>query len=75
MDVLSNDVSFEERREKGVIVCGDPDYVTRFLAEDAKKAGYGNLLCMFRLGNMSYDTVMRSTALFAKHCLPRIKDP
>ena len=70
---LSNDVPFEERREKGVIVCGDPDYVTRWLEEDAKKAGYGNFLCMFRLGNMSYDTVMRSTALFSKHCLPELK--
>ena len=72
-DALSNDVSFEERLEKGVIVCGDPDYVTRWLAEDAKGAGYGNLLCLFRCGNLPHDAVIRSKALFAKYCLPELK--
>ena len=74
LDALSNDVPFEERRSKGVIICGDPDYVTRWLQEDAKTAGYGNLLCMFRCGSLSHDAVMRSKALFAKHCLPELKN-
>lgn len=72
-NALSNDVPFDERRSNGVIVAGDPDYVTEWLKKDAETAGYGNFLCMFRTGNMPHDQVMKSKAMFAKHCLPELK--
>jgi hypothetical protein len=66
--------SFEQLREDGWIVCGDPDYVTRWLERDMKIAGYGHFLGMFHVGNLPHDRVMASKRLFAAHVLPALRD-
>jgi hypothetical protein len=33
-------------RENGFIVCGDPDYVTRWLENDMRIAGHGHFMGM-----------------------------
>ncbi len=64
---------FEQMREDGFIVCGDPDYVTRWLENDMKVAGYGHFMGMFHVGNLAHDKVMASKHLFAKYVLPALR--
>ena len=64
---------FEQMREDGFIVCGDPDYVTRWLENDMKTAGYGHFMGMFHVGNLAHDKVMASKQLFAKHVMPKLR--
>ena len=64
---------FEQMREDGFIVCGDPDYVTRWLENDMKVAGYGHFLGMFHVGNLAHDKVMASKRLFAARVMPVLR--
>jgi alkanesulfonate monooxygenase SsuD/methylene tetrahydromethanopterin reductase-like flavin-dependent oxidoreductase (luciferase family) len=66
-------VPFEQLREDGYIVCGDPDYVTRWLKADMESGGYGRFLAMFHVGNIKHDAVMRSKRLFAEHVMPHLR--
>jgi alkanesulfonate monooxygenase SsuD/methylene tetrahydromethanopterin reductase-like flavin-dependent oxidoreductase (luciferase family) len=64
---------FDQMREDGFIVCGDPDYVTRWLENDMKIAGYGNFLAMLHVGNLAHEKVMASKRLFAQHVIPALR--
>ncbi len=64
---------FEQMREDGFIVCGDPDYVTRWLENDMRTAGYGHFLGMFHVGNLPHEKVMASKRLFATHVMPALR--
>jgi hypothetical protein len=64
---------FEKLRESGFIVCGDPDYVTEWLAQDMQTAGYGHFLAMFRVGKNTHENVMQSKRLFAEYVMPRLR--
>jgi hypothetical protein len=64
---------FEKLRESGFIVCGDPGYVTEWLAHDMQTAGYGHFLGMFRVGSNAHANVMKSKRLFAEHVMPRLR--
>jgi alkanesulfonate monooxygenase SsuD/methylene tetrahydromethanopterin reductase-like flavin-dependent oxidoreductase (luciferase family) len=64
---------FEQMREDGFIVCGDRDYVTRWLENDMKVAGYGHFLGMFHVGNLPHKKVMSSKRLFAEHVMPELR--
>jgi alkanesulfonate monooxygenase SsuD/methylene tetrahydromethanopterin reductase-like flavin-dependent oxidoreductase (luciferase family) len=66
-------VPFEQLREDGYIVCGDPDYVADWLKADMESGGYGRFLSMFHVGNISHEAVMRSKRLFAEHVMPRLR--
>ena len=64
---------FEKLRENGFIVCGDPDYVAEWLANDMETAGYGNFLGMFRVGKNDHRNVMNSERLFAEKVMPQLR--
>lgn len=64
---------FEQMRKDGFIVCGDPDYVTRWLENDMKVAGYGHFLGMFHVGNLPHAKVMASKQLFASQVMPALR--
>src|SRR5207253_7384535 len=64
---------FEQMRNDGFIVCGDPDYVTRWLENDMSTAGYGHFLGMFHVGNLRHDRVMASKHLFADLVMPALR--
>jgi alkanesulfonate monooxygenase SsuD/methylene tetrahydromethanopterin reductase-like flavin-dependent oxidoreductase (luciferase family) len=64
---------FEQMREDGFIVCGDRDYVTRWLENDMQIAGYGHFLGMFHVGNLAHEKVMASKRLFAEHVMPELR--
>ena len=48
---------FEKLRDEGFIVCGDPDYVSEWLANDMKTAGYGHFLDERRLSDKQIDLI------------------
>lgn len=64
---------FEQMRDDGFIVCGDPDYVTRWLENDMRVAGYGHFLGMFHVGNLAHDKVLKSKRLFAERVMPALR--
>lgn len=64
---------FEQMRESGFIVCGDPDYVTRWLENDIRTAGYGHLICSFRVGNSPHERVLKAKRLFATYVMPVLR--
>jgi alkanesulfonate monooxygenase SsuD/methylene tetrahydromethanopterin reductase-like flavin-dependent oxidoreductase (luciferase family) len=64
---------FEKLRESGFIVCGDPDYVTEWLAQDMRTAGYGHFLGMFRVGSNAHQNVIKSKRMFAAYVMPRLR--
>lgn len=64
---------FEQMRNDGFIVCGDPDYVTRWLENDMRITGYGHFLGMFHVGNLAHDKVMKSKRLFAERVMPALR--
>ena len=65
---------FEQLREDGFIVCGDPDYVSEWLRDDMETSGYGHFLGMFRVGSMKHEHVMKAKRLFAEQVMPRLRD-
>jgi len=64
---------FEKLRESGFIVCGDPDYVAEWLAQDMQTAGYGRFLGMFRVGSNRHEHVIKSKQLFAERVMPQLR--
>ncbi len=65
--------SFETMRDNGFIVCGDPEYVTRWLEQDMHIAGYGHFMGMFHVGNLAHELVMKSKRLFAEQVMPALR--
>lgn len=60
-------------REAGLVLCGHPEFVTEWLVEDAKTAGYGNLIVTFRVGNATHAQALKSQELFAKYVMPVLR--
>lgn len=57
-------------RDGGVMLAGTPEFVAEWLAEDARTAGYGNLMMSFRVGNATHAQSMNSQRLFAERVMP-----
>jgi hypothetical protein len=55
------------------MLSGHPEAVAEWLVEDAKAAGYGNLIVTFRVGNGTHQQALKSQELFAKHVMPILR--
>jgi alkanesulfonate monooxygenase SsuD/methylene tetrahydromethanopterin reductase-like flavin-dependent oxidoreductase (luciferase family) len=60
-------------RDAGLMLSGNPESVAEWLVEDAKTAGYGNLIVTFRVGNGTHQQALKSQELFAKHVMPILR--
>jgi alkanesulfonate monooxygenase SsuD/methylene tetrahydromethanopterin reductase-like flavin-dependent oxidoreductase (luciferase family) len=60
-------------RDAGLMLAGNPEAVAEWLVEDAKAAGYGNLIVTFRVGNGTHKQALQSQELFAKHVMPILR--
>jgi alkanesulfonate monooxygenase SsuD/methylene tetrahydromethanopterin reductase-like flavin-dependent oxidoreductase (luciferase family) len=60
-------------RDAGLMLSGNPEAVAEWLVEDAKTAGYGNLLVTFRVGNGTHRQALKSQELFARHVMPVLR--
>jgi hypothetical protein len=55
------------------MLSGHPEAVAEWLVEDAKEAGYGNLIVTFRVGNGTHQQALKSQELFAKYVMPVLR--
>jgi alkanesulfonate monooxygenase SsuD/methylene tetrahydromethanopterin reductase-like flavin-dependent oxidoreductase (luciferase family) len=60
-------------RDAGLMLSGHPETVAEWLVEDAKEAGYGNLIVTFRVGNGTHQQALKSQELFAKYVMPVLR--
>ena len=63
----------DKLRNAGLMLSGSPESVAEWLVEDAKTAGYGNLIVTFRVGNGTHKQALKSQELFAKHLMPILR--
>jgi len=60
--------------KNGYVIIGSPDEVAAQLREVAIKFNVGNMLTLLHFGNMSRETAMYNTRLFAEKVIPQLKD-
>ena len=60
-------------KDAGLMLAGNPESVAEWLAEDARVAGYGNLIVTFRVGNATHKQALKSQELFAKYVMPILR--
>lgn len=60
-------------KDAGLMLSGNPEAVAEWLVEDAKAAGYGNLIVTFRVGNGTHKQALKSQELFAKYVMPILR--
>lgn len=72
-DLKYSDDQASKFRDAGLMLSGNPEAVAEWLVEDAKAAGYGNLIVTFRVGNGSHQQALKSQELFAKHVMPVLR--
>lgn len=65
--------SFEELRERGVIICGSPDTVRERIVNSHREVGFQNFLCLLQFGTLPPDLTEKNIRLFAAEVLPAIQ--
>jgi len=65
--------SYEEARNEGLIIAGQPNTVCDFLKHEIHKSGVNYLLTRFAFGNLSLEHAIQSTHLFARHVMPSLQ--
>lgn len=65
---------FDAILENGYVIIGTPDQVAEKLREVATELNVGQLMLLLQFGNMSRDTAMYNTKLYAEQVMPQIKD-
>ena len=67
-------MKFEEIVERGLIIAGSPETVTRHIRAHARELDLAILLGVFRFGGMPYDMAARSLTAFSKYVMPHCRD-
>jgi alkanesulfonate monooxygenase SsuD/methylene tetrahydromethanopterin reductase-like flavin-dependent oxidoreductase (luciferase family) len=65
--------TMEEIVERGYVIIGSPDEVVEQLTEVATELNVGHLMLLLQFGNMSKETTLYNTRLFAEKVMPRLK--
>jgi alkanesulfonate monooxygenase SsuD/methylene tetrahydromethanopterin reductase-like flavin-dependent oxidoreductase (luciferase family) len=65
--------NYEECLEEGTVIAGSPKTVLAGIERHAREVGFNYLLAYLFLGNMSFDTAMRSMKLFVKDVMPSVE--
>lgn len=69
----NRDLSLDELLENGMAVVGSPDTVANRLGELQADLGFGELIGLFAIGDLSHEKVVASTDLFAAEVMPKIR--
>lgn len=65
---------FEELRDAGDVIVGDPDYVTEQLEYEYEKVGgFGTLIGLFQFGTLPDHLVRKNLELFADEVMPELR--
>lgn len=65
-------VKIETLIERGIIVCGSPSTVTKYITDAHEELGFQELLGMFQFGTLPGQLTEKNLRLFAAEVLPRI---
>ncbi len=65
-------MSFEELNERGLIMVGTPEHVTKRILEHSERLDLAALACVFKFGGMPFDRLLDSMRMFAEHVMPRV---
>ena len=57
----------------GYVIIGSPDEVVEQILHVGKSLNVGNLMLLLQFGNMSKDTTLYNTRMFAEKVMPRVK--
>ncbi len=60
--------------EQGYVIAGSPKTVRERLREAMKSLNCGHLMMLMQLGSMPPELVKKSTELFARECMPYLRD-
>jgi alkanesulfonate monooxygenase SsuD/methylene tetrahydromethanopterin reductase-like flavin-dependent oxidoreductase (luciferase family) len=66
-------LSYEELIGEGYAVVGSPESVSARLTELHEELGYGQLIGLFGLGDITHDETIRSMELFASQVMPALR--
>jgi alkanesulfonate monooxygenase SsuD/methylene tetrahydromethanopterin reductase-like flavin-dependent oxidoreductase (luciferase family) len=67
------ELSYEELLAEGYAVVGSPDTVTTRLRELHEELGFGQVIGLFALGDISHEETVRSMELFASAVMPALR--
>jgi alkanesulfonate monooxygenase SsuD/methylene tetrahydromethanopterin reductase-like flavin-dependent oxidoreductase (luciferase family) len=65
--------NYEECLEEGTVIAGSPQTVLAGIERHAKEIGFNYLLAYLFVGNMPFDTAMRSFKLFTAEVMPAVE--
>jgi alkanesulfonate monooxygenase SsuD/methylene tetrahydromethanopterin reductase-like flavin-dependent oxidoreductase (luciferase family) len=68
-----SELSYEELLAQGYAVVGSPESVTSRLAELHDELGFGQLITLFGLGDISHEQMVRGMELFTSEVMPKIR--
>src|SRR6185436_12808988 len=66
-------LTFGELVERGYIVAGSPQTVVDRINDMADKINVGHLMALLHFGNMSKETTLYNTRMFATEVMPRLR--
>jgi alkanesulfonate monooxygenase SsuD/methylene tetrahydromethanopterin reductase-like flavin-dependent oxidoreductase (luciferase family) len=67
------ELTYEELLAEGYVVVGSPDTVTARLGELHDELGFGQLIGLFAIGDISHERMTRSMELFASDVMPVLR--
>ncbi|MPZ24392.1 MAG: LLM class flavin-dependent oxidoreductase [Dehalococcoidia bacterium] len=70
----SEPLGWKDFVERGYIIAGSPQSVRQQLEEVIKKLRVGHMMLLLHFGNLSKETTMNNTRLFATEVMPHLKD-
>jgi len=66
-------IKIETLIERGIIICGSPASVTKYITDAHAELGFQELLGMFQFGTLPADLTQKNLRLFATEVLPQIR--
>ena len=67
------DTSFEELVEQGLVIVGGPESVRNRIEEFREDLGFGQMMVLLAIGDMSAELTRRNTEIFASEVIPHFR--
>src|ERR1700754_4246681 len=67
------DMSFEELVEQGLVIVGGPESVRNRIEEFREELGFGQMMVLLAIGDMSAELTRRNTEIFASEVIPHFR--
>ncbi|MFM7119161.1 MAG: flavin-dependent oxidoreductase, partial [Gammaproteobacteria bacterium] len=67
-------MSWKQLVDDGYVIAGSPDTVTEKMHELITSLRVGNIFCLIHVGDMPQDKCNRSSELFAREVMPRLRN-